>query len=90
MESFTFSDHKPVCSRMRVKVKKTDPEKKKAETRSILDYLQNLKDNFTPKLKLYQEEIIFKDARYGDDTTLSLTIENAGDGLLEFEIFRVI
>lgn len=55
-----------------------------------MEYLQNLKENFTPKLKMEQQEIIFKDARYGDDTTLKLELENEGDGLLEFEIFRVI
>ena len=41
-------------------------------------------DNFTPKLKMEQSEIIFKDARFGDDTTVSLILENEGEGLLEF------
>jgi hypothetical protein len=33
---------------------------------------------------------VFKGAKYGDNTTIKMEIENEGDGLLEFEIFRLL
>ena len=86
----TISDHKPVCSVLKVKIKRTDPDQKRVVTKSIFDYLQNLKDNFTPKMKLSSKEIIFEDIRYGDTKYMQLDIENVGDGLLEFEMSRVL
>jgi hypothetical protein len=41
-------------------------------------------------MKLNQTEIVFKDSRYGDNTIVKLEIENEGDGLLDFEIFRLL
>lgn len=55
-------------------------------TKSIFDYLQNLKENFVPKLKINKTELVFEEARYGDNKTIKLDIENEGDGLLEFEV----
>lgn len=75
---------------MKMKIKKTDPEQKKIVTKSIFDYLQNLKDNFTPKMKINTKELIFYETRYGDQKEIVLEIENEGDGLLEFEVFRML
>lgn len=41
-------------------------------------------------MKLNKTEIVFEEARYGDQKILTLDIENEGDGLLEFEVFRML
>lgn len=72
-----------------------DPEKQKEATSQALEYLNNLKDNFVPKLMIiYPSEskipsVEFKDISYGDLQTQTMVFENEGDGLLEFEIARV-
>lgn len=58
-------------------------------TENILDYLKNLKENFIPKMKIAQSEIVFKEIRYGDVQSVEMDIENEGDGLLEFTIERL-
>lgn len=49
-----------------------------------------MKENFVPKMNLSSKEILFKEIRYGDIMYVDLEIENEGDGLLEFEIFRIV
>ncbi len=79
-----------MCSLLNVKFKRTDPENKKLVLNGIFEYLQSLKDNFVPKLKLSMPEVVFEDIRYGDTKYMILDIENEGDGLLEFEISRML
>jgi hypothetical protein len=42
----TISDHKPVCSQFNTFYKVIDPVKQKEATKSVLEYIKNLKDNF--------------------------------------------
>lgn len=86
----TVSDHKPVASLFKVPYKQIDPVQQKIVTQSILDYLKNLKENFVPKMVLSTEDVDFGGVSYGDNKTMTLDIENAGDGLLEFDIAKVI
>lgn len=83
------SDHKPIASMFRVPFKQIDPVQQKSVTQSILDYLKNLKENFVPKMVLSTEEVDFGGVSYGDNKTITLDIENAGDGLLEFDITKL-
>lgn len=82
----TVSDHKPVASLFKVKYKTVDPVQQKLVTISILDYLKNLAENFVPKLRLSAEAVVFCNVSYGDERSETLEIENAGDGLLEFDV----
>lgn len=59
VSSPTISDHKPVCSLLKAKINRTDPGQKRNVTKSIHDYLQTLKDSFTPKIKISTTEIVF-------------------------------
>jgi len=63
-----------------------DPVQQKLVTQSILDYLKNLKENFVPKLILSEAQVTETGISYGDIRIRQVEIENAGDGLLEFEI----
>jgi hypothetical protein len=85
----TTSDHKPVSSLFKVKYKMIGTVQQKIVTQSILDYLKNLKDNYVPKLKMSTLQIDFTDVSYGDARTITLEIENTGDGLLEFEMNKL-
>jgi len=40
-------------------------------------------------MKLSTTEIVFDNVRYGDTAFIILEIENAGDGLLEYEINKL-
>ena len=61
---------------------------------SILEYLNNLKENFVPKNDtnnyLFTNEIIYFHLNYADTMYVDLEVENEGDGLLEFEIGRLV
>jgi phosphatidylinositol-bisphosphatase len=85
----TISDHKPVVSLLKMKYKKCDPLKQKIVTLSILDYLNNLKESFIPKMKLATNKVVFNGVCYKDTKQMEFEIENVGDGLLEFEINKV-
>ena len=84
------SDHKPVCSLFKIKYKEIDPVQQKIVAQSILDYLNNLKENFVPKMMLSTNEVVFQDIKYGETMYVELEIENEGDGLLEYEISRMV
>jgi len=40
-------------------------------------------------MKLSTTEIVFDNVRYGDTSFIILEVENAGDGLLEYEITKL-
>lgn len=48
-----------------------------------------MKDNFVPKLTLSTKDVTFNGLSYGDTKTELVEFENAGDGLLEFEINKL-
>lgn len=41
-----------------------------------------------PRLQMTKETVEFKDVSYGDTRTVLIEVENAGDGLLEFDIAK--
>jgi len=57
--SVTISDHKPVCSLLKIKIKRIDPENKRLVVKLVYEYLQSLKDNFVPRMKLASPEVLF-------------------------------
>jgi hypothetical protein len=90
VHSPTISDHKPVCSQFTTVYKVIDPVKQKEVTQSVLEYIKNLKDNFQPKLKIMyaqeEEGVKFEGISYGDSHTQNFTLENEGDGILQFDM----
>eukprot|EP00761_Pharyngomonas_kirbyi_P006150 gb/GECH01006156.1/.p1 GENE.gb/GECH01006156.1/~~gb/GECH01006156.1/.p1 ORF type:complete len:1033 (+),score=299.96 gb/GECH01006156.1/:1-3099(+) len=85
LHNYKISDHKPVCSGFNVGVR-TVIESKYTECRmEVLKSLDRMENELLPECKLTALTFNFENVKYNQPQTQLLTLENTGQGPLQFQ-----
>ncbi|CAG5118177.1 unnamed protein product, partial [Candidula unifasciata] len=80
-----LSDHKPISSLFKVGVRVIDQQRYKFVYEEVMKKLDRMENEYLPQIKLDKTECVFKDVKFLEVQSQTVTVANVGQVPVEFE-----